>query len=272
MMYDKDCYRLTNVDISVLGAIAIIGLYVAKMAKLAYGDWWIDFWHYAPNTYRMWEQFTIWLSGGDGLFVLYFTILSWVVCVFIAYMIMRPIEHPEIFFLWLLWMGYFGYIMNGPMYLLFALLSRYAKERWIPILLIPLALIKEVALFIGAMYLLLYVKEHRKESVVGSALGALAYIAVRVLIGEVSYYPTGAQFFLPMIQYVLVMSIQSFLVFIIANTILLLFTIDTLRHYRLWVLVLIPNLLFALFWEAQLWFPLIILLLKRDVKKEKIMQ
>lgn len=270
MMYDRDWYRLSNTDISVLGSIGIVGLYVAKMAKLGYGDWWTDFWQYAPNSYRLWEQFTIWISGGDGTFVVNFTIACWIVCVSLAYLILRPIEHPEILFVWLLWMGYFGYIMNGPMYLLLAIITRYRDRPWVSLFLLPLAVIKEVAFFIAAVYLFLYQPEHREDTVINSCLGAVAYIGTRIFIGETLYYPSGAQFFLPSIPYILVMSFPSLLVFIVANIILLIFTSVVLGHHRLWLLVMIPNVLFALFWEAQLWFPLVILLIsKRTVEKKQ---
>ncbi len=269
-----------------LAAIAIIA-FTSIDSYIMGLDWEAikNYWSYSPNAYRLFEQFLIWLETVTSISIKWYVILSWVICISITYLILKP-KHFEsvLFLLWVIWIAEWGNISNGPMYLILALIVKYADRKETPLLLIPLVFVKEVGAFIGIIYLF-FIEQRKEDAVIWGVIAATMYTAVRfIIIGPIPAYgdvypgsaPSITIFFVW--EKLTTVSTSFILLRVIPSIGLLTYTISygyfKSKHFKqellLWILTAIPIFIFALFYEPQLWFPTLVVILFMRTRKEKI--
>ena len=259
--------KMTETDLVMLGAIGLVAESAYRLGN--FYDWdsfFSAYWQYAPNSYRVYEQFSLWLYATFSVSVSSFTALSFLIFGSVAYFVSRPIHRPELFLLWLMVMAFFGYVMNAPIFLLLCLIVKYRTSKYVSVLLLPLIFVKEIAAFIGFSYLFVYQK--RKGSVPVFLVAACSY-GILTVLDPVPYGPAAASpFFTPIwtiTEYLPKLSPLSF-VLLVAVLMLVVLTAKwsselSPRYVRIWLLLAFPNCLFACPWEPQLWFPLVWMLL-----------
>lgn len=226
-------------------------------------DYYLTSWESAPNRYRMYKQFLLFLH--DNPFPL-FTWLSlfWIICVYLTYLIIKPDSKDLLpFLVSITVLTLVRGVVDAPIYPILALLTVYRDKRWISLLLIPLALVKEIAAWVGLGVLFLY-GENKREGIVSFSIGAAIYAILRfVVIGDVGYPPNAAPFFvLPVLPSIILLSLK----FVVIQSALSLFIlIVTIQREDLRVLLwtAVPVFLFASFWYSHLWFPVIMVALAR---------
>lgn len=259
--------NLTDNDIIMLGAIGLVAESAYRLGSLYDLDsFFSTYWQYAPNAYRMYEQFSLWLYANFSVSISSFTALSFLVFGIAAYFVSRPIRRPELFLLWLMVMAFFGYLMNAPMFFLLCLIAKYRNSKYVSLLLIPLIFVKEITAFIGFLYLFVYQK--RKESLPVFLIAASWYGLV-AFCHPIPYGPAAvAPFFTPIWIVTQYLPKVSPLSFVLLMAVLALVVLSAKwsselspRFMIIWLLLAIPNCLFACPWEPQLWFPLIWMLL-----------
>ena len=259
---------MTEIDLVMLGAIGLVAESAYRLGNLFNWDSFFSaYWQYAPNAYRAWEQFSLWLYATFSISVSSFTALSFLVFGIAAYFMSRPIRRPELFLLWLMVMAFFGYVMNAPMFLLLCLIVKYRGSKYISVLLLPLIFIKEIAAFIGFSYLFVYQK--RKSSIPAFLVAACSYGAF-VVLQPVPYGPAAASpFFTPIwiaTDYLPKLSPLSFLLLVAVLALVILtakWSSEELEppgmnraRVRIWFLLAIPNVLFACPGNLNYGFPL----------------
>jgi hypothetical protein len=173
-----------------------------------------------------------------------------------------------------------------PLFLLF-LLVRFSDNNWIYLLLIPLALTKEVIAWVGFWYLFLTARSisDTLKTIMSGFFAASTYVLMRLMIGEVGRsstpHPLGAPacpFFSPShwIRLFLTNQYNHTYVMIISTTIIIIFlyffVISTKLDLYLFILSEIPILLFACFFLMYLYFPISIVILtnRMTVKRRYI--
>jgi hypothetical protein len=258
----RSLISLSYEDVSILGMVGIVGLCAWQLGTGVWGQWWLTYWQYAPNRYRLWEQITLWIAQGSASFVLDFTVLSWVVFVSLSYLVIRPIRHSWLLFLWLGWFAYWGYITNAPVYFLLALVGHWEKRKRAAYLLVPLILLKEAAFIIAGLFLFVRSRRTRVYVILCGSAAIGLYCLMQVVLGEVPYFPNTAPFFTPfyLLETVRGWSAFTFIVLILCTGVLVLFSIKVLGYWWLWLIVGAMNCLFGIPWEPQLWFPIVLLL------------
>lgn len=261
--------KVRNVDFLLFSLTLFLTSYMAWKYWFDVGDFVIDYWQYAPNRYRLWEQLLLMLSGSFSITLL--NIMSWFASFLIASLILHPIRGKEqrIIICWYIFVCLSGAFYNGPMFIILALLLKYHDNKYISLLLIPLTLMKEVVGLIGFLYL--WIVGKKETSYIGGILGGISYISMRLLLGEVGYAPP------PFIQQFAFLEVLNRL-----NPSLVLFYVMPLclllglsfiqskmnRRKALFVLLSsIPIFIFAIPWEPQLWFPMVFLLLNYEVNE-----
>lgn len=210
---------------------------------------------YAPFAYRLnWQIIS--LLEDAPFSVLTWISISWIVSMILVYLILRPKGSQLFLFIcWFAAVSYFGTIFDGEALLLVTLVVVYKDYKYAPLLLIPIALFREIVAFIGFLFLFFYT-ENKKEGTLSFIIAGVLYAVVRfILIGNRPYQ--SLDFFT--IPYLLdfLLNPTYLLVYIPLIIILVLLTVD-LEYKWMWLITAIPNFLFALFWEPQLWFPLVL--------------
>ena len=226
-------------------------------------DYYLTSWASAPNRYRMYKQLLLFLH--ENPFPL-FTWLSlfWIICVYLTYLIMKPDSNNLLpFIVSITVLTLVCGIVDAPIYPILALLTIYRDKKWISLLLIPLALIKEIAAWIGLGVLLLH-GGNKKEGIVSFSIGAAIYAILRfVIIGDVGYAPDAAPFFvLPVLPSIILPSLK-FVVIQSAFSLFILIIAIQREDLRILLWTAVPVFLFALFWYSHLWIPVIIVALAR---------
>ncbi|RDE15866.1 MAG: hypothetical protein C4K49_05315 [Candidatus Thorarchaeota archaeon] len=253
-------------DIAVIGVLALVTICAVLIGNAQdWQSWFPVYWRYSPNAYRLWEQFTLYLSGVLSSNIVNIMALTFFGFMVLTYLTIRPMNDMPLFMMWMLYMAFWGYVMNGPMYLLLCALARYYTRRWAPALLIPLVLIKEVSVWLGLGYLVLH---HRwKSGTIFFVLSVIVYGFLRfVVIGNVPDYsqvdPSSAPLFTPIWMFTMLLSSWSVIVVILLLLpVIVLVVLSAWRSpdWRLWAWMTGPNVLFALFYEPQLWLPIVMM-------------
>ncbi|MFX1368345.1 MAG: hypothetical protein ACFFAY_07095 [Promethearchaeota archaeon] len=233
---------------------------------------------YAPNAYRIHVviMVAIFNAGLSILLSIYDTaVLFGIPAVLGIYFLIRPTGKDYRRLLRALFFCVVVVVL--PNYLAFAVLTlaiRYSDRKESVLLLIPLALFREVLAFIALGYYLLADK-HRRDAIIGFALAALAYAAVRYLIvGDLGYPPGHAPFITLTYTFQILIETPLYALYataLFAPMVVMLYK-NTQSSFdaRLLLWTGIPNFVFALFFEPQLWLPVIIIsTMHRKLQKQE---
>lgn len=238
-----------------------------------------------PNCYRLFLQFLLILHNSFRINLFLSSAFIFIILVTIIYSSLKP-TGKDYFLLLLISILPMPFQEIVPLFLLFVLVKN-RDQKWVYLLLIPLALTKEVMAWVGFWYLFLTIERISdiQKVVISGFLGASAYVLIRLLIGEVGRgnvpHPFGAPpcpFFSPPHWIKLFLSNQNnyaFTMTIMTSIIIVflyLFVISTKLDVYLFLMSIIPILLFACFFLMYLYFPvsLIILTNRMTVKKRYI--
>jgi len=218
-------------------------------SSMMFSDW-VDI---APYAYRMNWYFvsflgnfmfssTTWLCG------------SWIISLVLVYLIIPKTGESEIIFmLWLVAISAFGTIFDGPAFVFLALIMKYKKSKYCFLLFIPLILFKEIIAFIA--FVALFLGSDKKIRLSLSVIPAgMAYLLFRLFVGTKPQAVGGL--FLPVIPAI---TTSFVFVFWIPIMIVLIALSFTKQFTKLWLITGIVLCVFALPWEPQLWFPLVII-------------
>lgn len=220
-------------------------------------DNWIAYLRQKPNAYRLWDHLLLFFHERP-FSIITLESLSWGVSVVITYLILMPSDVSLLVFLLVSFSVAAGFhIRANVMYPVLAALVVTGS----PVFLVILILIKEHTAFIGVGYLLLH-GGLTYSLVIWAIIAGFVYIILRVYI--VAEEREGAPLFTPRYAYdwlrgrsdrsrmLLVWGIVP-----VAVTVLFGLVISPL----LLVWSIVPILLFALWWEPQLWLPIVVVLL-----------
>ncbi|MBY9005705.1 MAG: hypothetical protein KGD63_03015 [Candidatus Lokiarchaeota archaeon] len=190
----------------------------------------------------------------------------------ITYFLIRPKDKDYLIFIVLsCFLPVFDNILQ---ILLLVLLVKFRERRGISILLIPIIIIKELGAWIGFGYLLLSKKRSIYEIFVASIFSIIIFLFIRILIGDIEYPPNLAPFFTPPYIFNQLLDNPQFILIhlfinIIPLILILFYTIQGKFEKKLLIWNVLPICLFAIFWESQLWLPVImIILMHRKLNKQ----
>ncbi len=238
-----------------------------------------------PNCYRLFLQLILILHNSFGINIFLLSALIFVTLIITIYFSLKP-TGKDYYLLLLIGILPMPFQDIVPLFLLFVLVKS-SDNNWIYLLLIPLALTKEVTAWVGFWYLFLTAESISdvQKVIISGFLGASAYVLIRLMIGEVGRgnvpHPLGAPpcpFFSPphWIKLFLSNEYNHTYIMIISTVIIIVFlyffVISTKLDLYLLVMSEIPILLFACFFLMYLYFPvsLVILTNRMTVKKRYI--
>ena len=202
---------------------------------------------FAPYAYRLWDASIIHFWAPDRALT-----LSWAV----SMLAVEAIHSFDTGHLALFLFPLAIYCpMNAPMYPLLLLLTRYASSPWAAALLMPLALVKEVALWVGVGIMLYRRWPQWRAPVAGAIPAGMLYLAVRWLIGPAQQINTSP--FVTVAFWPALLLAEPAYLLIAVITVALLGGLCMHRwSVRLLIWNFLPLLVFALPWEPQLWAPM----------------
>lgn len=220
----------------------------------------IDYMQEDPEIYRLWDHILL-LFHKHPFSIITLSTLSFVSCIALTYILITPSGIAGLIFI----LGVLACSSNfstrhSIQYPLLALLVLTNN----PVFLVPLILTKELAAWLGLGHLVI-AGGLQLMTMVCALVAFLLYVAVRKYIGRRSRHPKGAPLFTPPFYVNLMLGriegtsrglvvwnmagVVAMLVFLVMNGPLLL----------LWTAG--PILLFALWWEPQLWLPVVVVVL-----------
>lgn len=198
----------------------------------------------APNRYRMFTQVLLALNDIPLSFTTLLC-LSWGLSMAVLCLMVENEKQILLVLVWGVLMAVGGAVTSGPMYPILYQLSVTRNPRY----LVPLALLKDHALILGVLFLLLHGVKAWKWILISGGI----FLSVFLIIGIVPYAVGAAPLITPV--HALINVGGHILPLIGVATLLLLSPFN-----RLLFLLNVPIVfLFGLFWEPQLWAPLIIL-------------
>jgi hypothetical protein len=238
-----------------------------------------------PNCYRLFVQFLLFLHNSFGINLFFFSALIFVTLIITIYFSLQP-TGKDYFLLLLIGLLPMPFQEIVPLFLLFILVKN-SDNNWVYLLLIPLALTKEVMAWVGFWFLFLTAEKisDTQKVIISGFRGASAYVLIRLIIGERGRgnvpHPLGAPpcpFFSPphWIKLFLTNEYNHTYTMIISTAIIIVFlyffVISTELDLYLFIIAEIPILLFACFFLMYLYFPvsLVILTNRMTVKKRYI--
>ncbi len=137
----------------------------------------------SPFAYRMNWYLTDWLSGFVFSQWTWFSV-TWIISI-VGILILFKDESAPALLLWIIGASVFGAIYDGSAFLLLAIMIKYREHPYVILLLIPIALFKEVIALIGLLYMLLHT-QNRIAGLVSFTIAGFAYCLVRfVIIGNI---------------------------------------------------------------------------------------
>ncbi len=220
--------------------------------------------NFAPYKYRLFSQFLVLMDGIILSINLWGLIFSVIFSLAIYFTIKPKGEDLYLILLILSIMILLSCAVSPALYLL-VILIKYSNEKRSSLLLIPLALFREITSWLGFIYLFL-TNKNRKEAIFSFSIAVLCYGFVRyILIGDVGYNPDFVGFFLPLISFPFILKgpIIFHIIYIVSLTISISYIIyknmKSKIEKQLTIMNLIPILLFAIVWEPQLWAPVIVM-------------
>lgn len=220
---------------------------------------------YAPFAYRLNWQIVSFLNGAP-FSVLTWMSISWIASIILVYIILRPKGSQLLLFIcWFAAVCYFGTIYDGEALVLIALLARYMDNKYTPLLLVPIALFREIVAFTGLLFLFFYTNKKIEGFLSFIAGGALYGVVRFIVIGNKPY--AAFDFFTMPFLLDFLMNPAYVFTYILLIVALIFFTINT-QYKWMWLFSAIPFFMFALFWEPQLWFPLVLIQLGVSRYKE----
>ena len=224
----------------------------------------IRFFLYAPNAYRLFN----WLLIQMDDFILSFygwAALTFLVVLILSYYLIRPRDFDYLLFL--AWIVFLPRIFHALQLLLLVILVKYSETKYSSLILIPLALVKEIAFWQGFGYLFLSNKRSNREIFILAFISSFCYLWVRfIIIGDLSYDPNNVPLFsIPFLIQKFITD-PSFIIFHnftrgIPLLILLCLTIQSKIDFRIVFWNIAPVVLFAVYWETQLWLPIALIIL-----------
>jgi len=254
-----------NRDSLVIMGILLALCYTKWRALSPCNDYLIESLQYTPAGYRLWTQFLIMLDQHPIAYV------AWVSIVFAAvswclYLGCRK-EDQMMMFGWLALVILSSSILQAPAFLLLALAILLGGSKWSYLMVIPMTIVKE---HVGLVYIIyLFSIRKYKEAIGVGVLWAVTFLTIRLIIGPLDFWvspfygealPTPI---LTLAPYIIRLSLVNNQVLIVAEIVLcVLFLRD-----RIEVLMILANLpiivTFGLFYEAQLWLPIIVAIIYR---------
>jgi hypothetical protein len=227
-----------------------------------------DYWSYAPNRYRLFHQLLM-LFHDNPFSIVTLISLSFGICMTVVYLTMKTDKRNiGILLLGTILTGALGYGYNAIVYPLMVVIGRLRNDKRVGLLLIPLALIKEFVFFIASVFLFIQNDDRERKglTLTFSALGVALYLVVRFMIlGDIGNYPGSAPLLTP-----LYMLENIDLWFFGMGVAIVLTTLLTVRYTKDLIVVAINAVVvsaLALWWEPQLWLPIIVLLLASNYNR-----
>ena len=238
-----------------------------------------------PNCYRLFLQFMLILHNSLGINIFILSAFIFITLINTIYFSLKP-TGKDYYLLLLISILPMPFQDIVPLFLL-VILVKYSDNNWAYLLLIPLALTKEVIAWVGFWYLFLTAKSilDAQKAIISGFLGVSAYVIIRLMIGEVGRgntpHPLGAPscpFFSPphWIRLFLTNEYNHTYVMIISTLVIIIFlyffVISTKLDLYLFIMSEIPILLFACFFLMYLYFPVSIVILtnRMTVKRRYI--
>ncbi|NHJ12795.1 MAG: hypothetical protein EAX95_03925 [Candidatus Thorarchaeota archaeon] len=226
----------------------------------------LEYLTYAPNAYRIHAIFMVFIfnAGLSNFLSIYDTaVLLGIPAVLGIYFLARPEEKDYRRLLRALFFCTVVVVLpNYIAFMVLAIVIRYSDRRESVLLLIPLVLFREVLAFVALGYFF-FADKHRKEAIISFGFAAATYLVFRFLvIGNVGYPPGHAPFVT--LAYSFIVLIENPLYALYATALFMPMVIFLYKNTQsdldtkmlLWTAG--PNFAFALFFEPQLWLPVII--------------
>lgn len=226
----------------------------------------LEYWTHVPNRYRLFHQLLIYFH--DRPLSIYTLIaLSFGICMTITYLIVKPKgEMLSIFLLGVIFVGALGYGFNAIIYPIMAIIGKYRDRSSISLLLIPLVLFKEFAFFVSLVFLVLY-SENSKNKIISIIVGIMSTMMYLIIV---SVIPGDAENVFTLFYMIQKINLW-FIGLVFCMSIMILCIIKDKRDVIMVSVTGVAILFFGLFWEPQLWFPTIVLIIavKRVEKFKK---
>lgn len=217
----------------------------------------IGYMHESPEAYRLWDHVLLRFHRRPFSIITLET-LSFSVCMLVSYLLFMPTGlYGLMFVAGVLACSSDFSVRHSVQYPLLTLLAVTSN----PVLLVPLILTKELAAWLGLGYLLL-IGGLQPLTLICAGVAFLAYVAMRKMVGK---RERRAPFFAPpyYIQYIrgkLEGKGRGLILWNLTGVfVMIVFSAVTGPALLLWTAV--PVLLFALWWEPQLWWPTVLVLL-----------
>jgi len=259
-----------NRDSLVIMGILLALCYVKWRALSPSNDYLIDSLWYNPSGYRLWTQFLIMLDQHPIAYVAWvsivFAVVSW--CLYLGCK-----EEDRMMMLgWLALVILSSSILQAPAFLLLALAILLRESKWSYLMVIPMTIVKE---HVGLVYIiyLLSTKKYR-EAIGVSVLWVVTFLSIRLLIGPLDFWVSpfwGEALPTPILTlepYIIRLSLLDRQILIVAEIVLcILFLRDKIEICM--VLANLPIItIFGLFYEAQLWLPIMVAVIyRREVER-----
>ena len=249
-----------NRDSLVIMGVLLALCYTKWRALSPCNDYLIDSLQYNPAGYRLWTRFLIMLDQHPIAYVAWISIVfaavSW--CLYLGCME----KDRMMMFSWLALVILSSSILQAPAFLLLALAILSGDSKWSYLMVIPMTMAKEHA---GLVYIIyLFSVRKYKEAIGVSALWAVTFLSIRLLIGPLDFWVSpvwGEALPTPILTlepYIIRLTNMDRQILIVAEIVLcILFLRD--RTEVLMVLANLPIItIFGLFYEAQLWLPVMV--------------
>lgn len=221
---------------------------------------------FAPNCYRLWDHFLLYLHDTPFSYVMLSSTV-WAASILGMWYLARPDEMDTLaLIIGTVATSAFGSIRAGPQYLLLATLAVTGN----PAILLLLVAVKEYAVIVGVLYLVIYRRDlGGKRIILWVIFAGLFYLGIHYIIGSMLYAPSGAPMVTP--QYVLARlpnDIEWIMMQCVPIIIMLVLVIRDRRDVLFLLLCGVFVFTFGLFWEMQLWLaPATIIITQRRKKR-----
>lgn len=224
----------------------------------------LTYYSYSPDKYRLQEQVFLFLNRRIlGLSFMTLTALSFFVVFMSIYVLIGPLDDKQLLdFILLMSIFLVHANMNNSLMYLLIILVIVTNKDWLSV---GLIFIKEISFYLIWLYLFITEPTKRKKLIVYVFLASFIYIIIRfIVIGNVPVYHNGL--WVPWLFNLHVL-LENW--FAIIYTIILGIYFIPKKYYKLVILYSIPILFFSMFWETQLWFPLLMLCFSEQIKERK---
>ena len=258
----------------------VLNFFAYFFENIAFDNWYFNYYASDPNFYRLYLQFAIFIHSLGFDFFLFIGIVHFVLFALVYYSLKpKGLEYLLLIFISNMPMPFQD---TMPIFLLF-LVVKYSDSKWSYLLLIPLALVKEVVAWTGFWYLFLTMPDLKSkiEISLSAFAGVVSYIIMRLLMGEVPRiqipHPSGdpvCPFFSPPHWIKLFLNNTNNIApaMIISTTLILVFLyflIKTRNEAYIVGISIIPILFFGAFFLVYLYFPIAIVVVTNRLTVQK---